>query len=185
MTRTIDDLVETLRNAKDRERKCTLLIGAGCSVKAGIPTAAGFVDVIRSEYPQAYNRAKEKSYPTCMKEFGRSERRDLIARYVDEAKINWAHIVIAQLMKSGYVDRVLTTNFDPLIVRVCALLGLFPSVYDFAVAQILKPGDLRGMAIFYLHGQRTGFVLMNAKEECEEHSKLLAPLFENAGEGRV
>ncbi len=86
MTRTIDDLVETLRNAKDRGRKCTLLIGAGCSVKAGIPTAAGFVDIIRNEYPQAYGRARGKSYPACMNELALSERRDLIARYVDTAK---------------------------------------------------------------------------------------------------
>ncbi len=185
MTRTIEDLVETLRKAKDRGRKCTLLVGAGCSVKAGIPTAAGFVDIIRSEYPQAYGRAKEKSYPACMNQLALSERRDLIARYVDKAKINWAHIAIAQLMKSGYVDRVLTTNFDSLIVRACALLGLFPATYDFAVSQILKPGDLPDMAIFYLHGQRTGFVLMNTKAECDEHSKLLAPLFDNAKQGRV
>lgn len=185
MTRTIDDLVETLRNAKDRGRKCTLLIGAGCSVKAGIPTAAGFVDIIRNEYPQAYGRARGKSYPACMNELALSERRDLIARYVDTAKINWAHICIAQLIKKGYVDRVLTTNFDSLIVRACALLGLFPAAYDFAVSQVLKPGDLPDMAIFYLHGERTGFVLMNTKEECESHSKLLAPLFDNAGQGRV
>lgn len=55
-----------------------------------------------------------------MNELALSERRDLIARYVDTAKINWAHICIAQLMKYGYVDRVLTTNFDSLIVRACA-----------------------------------------------------------------
>ena len=185
MTRTIDDLVETLRKAKDRGRKCTLLVGAGCSVKSGIPTAAGFVDIIRSEYPQAYGRARDKTYPACMNELALSERRDLIARYVDTAKINWAHICIAQLMKYGYVDRVLTTNFDSLIVRACALLGLFPAAYDFAVSQVLKPGDLPDMAIFYLHGQRTGFVLMNTKEQCEAHSKLLGPLFDNAGQGRV
>ena len=185
MTRTIDDLVETLRKAKDRGRKCTLLVGAGCSVKAGIPTAAGFVDIIRNEYPQAYGRARDKTYPACMNELALSERRDLIARYVDTAKINWAHICIAQLMKYGYVDRVLTTNFDSLIVRACALLGLFPAAYDFAVSQVLKPGDLPDMAIFYLHGQRTGFVLMNTKEQCEAHSKLLGPLFDNAGQGRV
>ena len=74
MTRTIDDLAETMRKAKDRGRKCTLLIGAGCSVKAGIPTAAGFVDIIRSEYPQAYGRAREKSYPACMNELALSEQ---------------------------------------------------------------------------------------------------------------
>lgn len=43
----IENIVECLRHAKDREKKCSLLIGAGCSVKAGIPTAAGFVEEIK------------------------------------------------------------------------------------------------------------------------------------------
>ena len=67
-------------------------------------------------------------------------RRRLIEEKVDDARINWAHIAIAQLMKAGYVDRVLTTNFDPLIVRACALVGKSPVVYDFAVSQLLKAG---------------------------------------------
>lgn len=121
LQRSIDDLVETVRKAKERDKKCSLLIGAGCSAKANIPTAAGFVDIIKDDkngWPEAYKRAREpKHYPQCMEQLGLSERRDLIAGYVDNAKINWAHIAIAQLMKHGYVDRVLTTNFDPLVVR--------------------------------------------------------------------
>ena len=66
-------------------------------------------------------------------------QRDLIAREVDAAKINWGHVAIAQLMASGYVDRVLTTNFDPLVVRACALSGIYPAVYDFAASHVLLP----------------------------------------------
>ena len=120
-----------------------------------------------------------------MAELAPTERRDLIAKYVDDAKINWAHIAIAQLIKHGYVDRVLTTNFDPLVVRACALIGAFPAVYDFAASQVLKPADIPGEAVFYLHGQRTGFALMNTPEECDAHSKLLEPLFRDAGQGRA
>lgn len=190
-TRSIEDVVETLRNAKGRGRNCTLLIGAGCSVKAGIPTAPGFVEVIREEYPQAYNRARrrladrEPTYPACMAELGPTERRDLIARYVDNAKINWAHIGIAQLMKYGYVDRVLTTNFDLLVVRACALINHFPASYDFAASQLFSPADIPDQAVVYLHGQRAGFVLMNTEKECKRHSQLLEPVFQDAGRGRT
>src|SRR5882672_4455261 len=134
--RSINEIRETLQNARSRRRGCTLLIGAGCSFKAGIPTASGFVDIIRDEYKDAYQRAPEKTYPKCMGELLLSERRDLIARYVDQAKINWAHLCIALLMQEGYVDRVLTTNFDLLVVRACAVLGVFPAVYDFATSQL-------------------------------------------------
>ena len=185
MFRTIDDIVETLGNAQRSGRQCSLLIGAGCSVKAGIPAASGFVEIIEKDYSEAYSRAEEKTYPKCMAELAPGVRRDLVAYYVDRAKINWAHIGIAQLMKNGFVDRILTTNFDLLAVRACALLGVFPAIYDFAASQLFKPADIPDQAVFYLHGQRTGFVLMNTEEECEKHAKLLAPVFEDAGRGRI
>jgi len=183
--RTIDEIKETLENAKKGGRGCALLIGAGCSFKAGIPTASGFVDIIKAKYKLAYERAPEKTYPSCMQELLLSERRDLIVRLVDRAKVNWAHLCIARLIEERYIDRVLTTNFDPLVVRACAMLGVFPAVYDFASSQLLKEPDIPDQAVFYLHGQRTGFVLMNTKEEVDKHSKLLRPVFEEAGNGRV
>jgi Tfp pilus assembly protein PilF len=185
MNRLLDDVVETLQKAKVGHRKCTLLIGAGCSVKAGIPTAVEFVEIIRTEFPNAYKRAVSKTYPSCMSELAVGERRELIARYVDSAKLNWAHIAIAQLMKAGYIDRVLTTNFDLLVVRACALLAEFPAIYDFAASQLFQGADIPDQAVFYLHGQRTGFVLMNTASEVERHSKLLKPVFDDAGRGRV
>ncbi len=183
--RSVDEIKETLQNAKSRGRGCTLLLGAGCSFKAGIPTASGFVEIIREEYKLAYQRAVEKTYPKCMAELLLSQRRDLIARYVDKAQINWAHLCVALLMQAGYVDRVLTTNFDLLVVRACAMLGVFPAIYDFATSQLLKKADIPDKAVFYLHGQRTGFVLMNTLEDMATHSVLLGPVFEDAGSGRV
>ena len=113
------------------------------------------------------------------------ERRDLIAEHIDKAKINWAHICLGLLIQAGYVDRVLTTNFDSLVVRSCSLLGEFPATYDFAASQLHKAADIPEKAVFYLHGQRTGFVLMNTEEETAKHSELMAPVFEDAGRGRL
>jgi Tfp pilus assembly protein PilF len=183
--RSVDEIKETLQNARARKRGCSLLIGAGCSVKAGIPAAGGFVDIIKDRYRLAYQRAAEKTYPKCMAELLLSERRDLIGSYVDAARLNWAHLCIALLIQEGYVDRVLTTNFDLLVVRACAMLGVFPAIYDFASSQLLKTADIPGQAVFYLHGQRTGFVLMNTVEDMDKHAKLLGPVFEDAGSGRV
>ena len=183
--RSVDEVAETLQNAKARGRGCTLLIGAGCSVKAGIPIAAGLVDVIKERYPRAYARAQAKTYARCMSELLLSERRDLIAEYVDRARINWAHLCIALLVQSGYVDRVLTTNFDLLVVRSCALLNEFPAIYDFAASQLFKAPDIPRKAVIYLHGQYTGFILINTEGDFATHSDLLGPVFEDAGRGRV
>ena len=66
-------------------------------------------------------------------------------------------------MANGYVDRVLTTNFDPLVVRACAAVGVFPGVYDFAASTYFKGAFVPDRAVFHLHGQSTGFVLMNTQ----------------------
>ena len=120
-----------------------------------------------------------------MAELGPDERRHLIAAYVDQARINWAHVGIAQLMRAGFVDRVLTTNFDMLVARACALVGHFPAVYDLAASQQFAPSFIPDSAVFYLHGQRHGFVLLNTPDEVKKHSKLLDPVFRDIGSGRV
>lgn len=183
--RSVEEIAEVLQDMKSRGRRCSLLIGAGASIAAGIPTAGGFVDLIKQRNPLAYSRASEKTYPKCMAELLLTQRRNLIAEFVDQAKINWAHIGIGLLMQAGYIDRVLTTNFDPLVIRACAMLGVFPAVYDFASSQLLKNADIPDLAVFYLHGQRTGFVLMNTVEDMQAHSKLLGPVFDGAGSGRT
>jgi tetratricopeptide (TPR) repeat protein len=186
MTRTIEDVVETLKDAKKRGRKCVLLIGAGCSVSGGIPRASDFVAEIESRYPAAYRRvADNPTYPACMAALPYDARRSLIAGFVDNARINWAHICIAQLMQHDYVDSVLTTNFDPLLIRACALLGIIPAIYDLAASQQFDPAYLDQPSILYLHGQRFGPVLLNTEAECTALSASLAPMFGAIGRNRV
>ncbi|HEX8245813.1 MAG TPA: hypothetical protein VF541_20030 [Longimicrobium sp.] len=187
MNRSIDEIVASLRYAK-KELKTggVLLVGAGCSATAGIPLAAEFVEEIRREHRAAYERAAPtKSYPDCMKALLPGVRQQLIAHYVDKVTcINWAHVCIAALLKHGFVDRILTTNFDNLIVRACALLGEFPAVYDLAVSPTFKPAVIPPKAVFHLHGQHTGFVMKNTLEEVDAQAEVLRPVFEDIGRKR-
>ncbi|MFP2911510.1 SIR2 family protein, partial [Pyxidicoccus sp. 3LFB2] len=186
MKTTIQEVVEQLRHVKDHGKKCSLLIGAGCSVTAGVPTAQGFVDLIQKAHPFRYERAPEKTYGACMKQLPSNVRRDLVAKSIDDATgINWAHVGIAQLVAHGYVDRIFTTNFDPLILRACALVNQFPAVYDFAAATQFVPDMVPSPAVFHLHGQRSGFVLLNTPEELTRHAEQIKPVFQKAGEGRM
>lgn len=185
MNTTLDEIIDKIRSAKRGNRACSLLIGAGCSVTAGIPTADGFVKLIAERFPSTHSRTEPKTYPSLMAALQDGYRRDLISEKVDQARINWAHIAIAQLMKHGYVDRILTTNFDPLVVRACALVGEFPAVYDLAASQNFRPDYLPTKAVFHLHGQRDGFVLLHTDEQVSAHSENLAPVFEDAGRNRM
>ena len=182
--RTLEDVVETLQAAKHRGKSCTLLIGAGCSVEAGIPNAQGFVNIIKARHPRAYERAKEKTYGDCMAQLSPDERRDLLSEFIDKAKVNWAHVAIAQLMRHGYVDRVLTTNFDPLVVRACALAGVYPAVFDLAASGIFRADWVTPPAVIYLHGQRSGFVMKNVKDDFH-YGEAVEEALDDAGRRRM
>jgi len=185
MQREIADVLETVKRAKERDKACILLIGAGCSVKAGIPSATEFIEIIRKTYPRAHERAEKKTYPHVMAQLSMAERHDLISDCITKAKLNWAHLAIAQLIKHGYVDRVLTVNFDPLVMRACALVGVFPAVYDFAASQNFKADFIARQSVFYLHGQHTGFVVLNTEAEVKRLSEHLGPVFTDSARGHV
>jgi cytochrome c-type biogenesis protein CcmH/NrfG len=176
--------VEAVKRAKRADKRCAVLIGAGCSVSAGIPLANGFVEEIHKKYPKDYKRAKEKAYAACMAELPPALRRELIRPHLEKAKINWAHVAIAQLMAHGYVDRVLTTNFDQLLIKACALIDQYPGTYDLAASHLFKPHYIPERAIYYLHGQFPGFVQLHTETECQKHFKALGPVFDEVGAGR-
>ncbi|TXH73105.1 MAG: hypothetical protein E6Q88_05670 [Lysobacteraceae bacterium] len=202
MARTLDDIAAALKLGRHHRTGCTLLIGAGCSKTAGIPLASGIVERIRTDplYQRVYHRALERAqarhrdhdgeplevrYADCMAEMEHGDQRELIRGYIDGANLNWAHAGMAALIKHGYVGRILTTNFDSLLARTCAVFNELPAVYDLTMSRILRYHDLPEKAIFHLHGQRYGFSLLNNTDELEEHKRHLRPLFDHARDGRT
>ena len=109
----------------------------------------------------------------------------MIGGDIDKAKINWAHLALAQLIDNGFIDRVLTTNFDPLVSRACALVNCFPAVYDFAASHLFNPDHVSERSVFHLHGQRDGFALLNTRDEVNRHRRYIKPVFEDAHKGRI
>ncbi|MBB1094249.1 SIR2 family protein, partial [Rhodopseudomonas palustris] len=172
-------LAERLKQAKGRGHPAHFLIGAGCSISAGIPSAADLVTRIHQDY--AANCADlsddhRHMYGACMALLTINERRDLIRPYLDKAKINWGTIALAQMIADGFIGRVLTVNFDMVLERACALLGIQPAVYDFGVAPASDPAMIVTPAIVHLHGQSYGLVLLNTDDETKKHRNKLHPI---------
>ena len=123
---------------------------------------------------EALSEAKRDSDGACMARLAINERRDLIRPYLSAAKVNWGMIALAQLIAEGFVERVLTVNFDLVLENACGLLGLQPAVYDFGVAA--RPAMIVSPAIVHLHGQSYGLVLLNTEDETQKHRKKLQPI---------
>src|SRR5437763_51219 len=116
--RTIEDIAEAVAPHGAAPRRCSVLLGAGCSISAGIPSASDIVRQIKVNFPAAYARAASCDYPDCMAALERGVRRDLIGAYIDEAHKGRVWIVVGY---SGENDPV----FD-LLARVKTFeYGLF------------------------------------------------------------
>jgi tetratricopeptide (TPR) repeat protein len=172
-----------MRRSRDNEKPFHIITGAGCSVSAGIPLAQTLVAEILEKYGAECQRRltaeRLNNYGACMSCLSKEERRDLLKPYLDNAKINWAHIALAAMTDAGFVDRVLTFNFDSILAKACGLYGLYPATYDFAAAPSRETNYIATPAILHLHGQGFARVMLNTVEETTSHANELKPLITN------
>jgi len=173
----VSDLAKFMRKAKDSNKPFVFFTGAGCSVTAGIPLAKKLIEEMHKHFETELKLlvgTDREDYGKCMAQIGRDDRRRFLKSYIDEAKINWAHIALACLLREGYIGRVLTFNFDNLLARSCGLLGLYPATYDFTAANLNLYHLIDNPAVVHLHGQSHGFAQLNSDKETAEHAAQLS-----------
>lgn len=175
----------------------SVLLGSGISRSAGIPTGWDVVEDLIKRVARLYeeecapnpetwfkNRFNEKpNYSTLLAQLARTPaERNLILRGYFEAdeeereqgkKVpTAAHKAIAQLVESGHVRVIVTTNFDRLMERALESIGINPSVID-------SPGKIKGAmplrhapcTVIKLHGDYMDFRIKNTPEELAKYDK--------------
>lgn len=175
---TAKDVAELMRSAKEAKNPYVFFTGAGCSITAGVPSANSLVAEIKRKFPvqtKYVDTADINQYGSYMSALDKNERRQLLSPYIiDNKKINWAHIALACLIKEGFITRVLTFNFDSILSRACNLIGLYPSIYDFATASPHLYHLINDPSIVHLHGQGAGFIQLNTEQETKDHAQKMS-----------
>ncbi|MEH3109695.1 MAG: hypothetical protein PGN22_06265 [Agrobacterium cavarae] len=162
-----------------RAEQISVVIGAGASRSAGIPTAPLLVKQINDEFTHCLVELTDderKDYGRTMGALAPGDRKSLIQPLLDKSKVNWGHIALACITRKISVKRVLTFNFDLILEKAASLVGMHLPVYDFGVAPTGELSGLAAPAIFHLHGQSYGLRLMNSQEETDAHKEVLRPL---------
>lgn len=183
-TITIDELAEHLVGLKKMGIATTVFLGAGVSASTGIPLANEIINILKKEYPTAILRNKAETYGEIMKVLPLGTRKEFIKKYTDNPKLNLAHLYLSSFVKHGYIDRILTTNFDPLAVKSLALNNIFPSVYDLAESKIFSAENVVDPSIFYIHGRYNGYYVLNTDEEISNHAHIVQQLFSDTNRKR-
>jgi tetratricopeptide (TPR) repeat protein len=174
MKKDIKDLAYLITKSKEKgEPKPIVFLGAGASVSGGIPLASGIIKKILEEFkdkPAIKNLSKERKadYYELMSALNSKERKELFQSYISESKINVAHIYLAQLISEGYIDYVLTVNFDDLLLRACGLFNYTMPTYDISNSTDFTTTTPEKKSIIYLHGQHYGEWLLNSKGELDK-----------------
>jgi tetratricopeptide (TPR) repeat protein len=181
-TATIEDLAYLIKQAKEEGLPQPIVfLGAGASKTGGVPLASEIIKDILEKYkdsPRVKSLKEDaRSYAKLMECLTPFERNKLLKGYIDRAKINVAHIYLAQLMIGGFVDYVLTVNFDNLMLRALALYNNFPATYDMAILKDLTTTGFKEKSVVYLHGQHHGLWLLNTSEELAKVNEIIPPIF--------
>lgn len=178
-TNAVESVAEQLISNKQSGTPGRVLIGAGCSVSNQVPTAPQLIEQIKEKFSKAASKIPRKlqnSYPDVLEAIPDNTRRQLILEATENKPIGLGYIALARLMEDGFVECVLSLNFDTQLQKACSLINFHPSIYDFSVA---PQSDLDKMvlpSIVHLHGQSYGYVHRHTKQETAPHLKKLEPL---------
>lgn len=203
-------LAASLQSAKSTKQGAILLVGAGISVSAGIPPASKLMQLAVKEFPDFFSTQEQLllknqddltdeekklvnqlQYNTLMGKLSNIKRKELFSWFIKgnvdkdipQAKLNFAHIAIAELLKQGYFSRILTVNFDPLLIHACYMVGMypFPAIYDLGAMGRVNAELLHDPSIVYLNGQHIGFVQRNTDDQLKAHEETLKQIVRSTG----
>ena len=192
-------LAASLKDAKE-DGGAILLVGAGISVSAGIPPAQKLMKIAIENFPNYFTEEEQHlaqedlsqlQYNVIMTKLSNVKRKELFKWFIEgnkekgikKAKLNFAHIAIAELLKQGYFSRILTVNFDPLLIHACYMVGMypFPAIYDLGAMGKVNAELLHDPSIVYLNGQHVGFVQRNTTDQLEAHKETLSQIVRSTG----
>lgn len=185
----VEDIAYLLKDAKDINNKPIVFLGAGMSVAGGIPSADKIAEEILSKFqnkPKIKRIKKEdRTYAKLMACLTTAERNTLLNEYIEKAKINVGYIYLAHLIKEGYIDYVLTVNFDNLILRAMAMYNLFPPTYDLSILKDMTTSNIETQSVTYLHGTHRGLWMLNTQDELNKISKTCSSFLNKIAERRT
>ena len=194
-------LAASLKDAKEDENGgAILLVGAGISVSAGIPPAQKLMKIAIENFSNYFTEEERHlaqedlnklQYNDIMTKLSNVKRKELFKWFIEgntekgieKSKLNFAHIAIAELLKQGYFSRILTVNFDPLLIHACYMVGMYPlpAIYDLGSVDRVNPELFNDPCIIYLNGQHVGQVQRNTTNQLTQHDPILQKVVHSTG----
>jgi hypothetical protein len=114
----IEELANLMRDKKKRNQPpYALFLGAGASLASGAPNMQQIInDVVGTlggEDPKTLSeKEKTRVFYNILDRLSSSERYSVLSKYLRHAAPSRGYLNLAQLVREGYFNTILTTNFD-------------------------------------------------------------------------
>jgi len=99
------------------------------------------------------------TYGECLRLLpGEVDRQEFIIDCIQEGRgrLNMAHLLLGQLLKNSFINTVLTTNFDDLVLRALQLYFVVPAALDPDSTNTLLTNS-KFVQVAYLHGRLASY----------------------------
>ena len=193
----IGEIVDQLRLARaapdGQQGGAMVLLGAGCSVSAGIPLGRELAsDVLcflayqmsnqeqifddgnnalkylqDKKFPRLGSCTIDDAYGAAFSHLSPVRQQEFVGKAIQRGmdKINWTHLALGELVKERFIHTILTTNFDQLALKGLSLAGVNPVVADSTESLTRINGRPRYPQLVHLHGSMHSYLLRNSAED--------------------
>jgi tetratricopeptide (TPR) repeat protein len=194
---TIRELAYKIKGAKTPTPRFSFFLGAGASRQSGIPLVSEMIRHFREQIAlqccpaelktdaeknawlaeQDWCKADGSDYCKYFekfepKEFGRQRH---IEELIKDHEPSFGYVVLANLMASGHVNTIVTTNFDDLVYSACTTFtGIRPIVYAYGVLAAEMHFTAQRTKILKLHGDYLYSKLKNTNRELADQDPNMA-----------
>jgi len=108
-----------------------------------------------------------------------------ILKACEPIKITWTYLRIAQLVKAGYVDSILTTNLDSVLIKALSLFDVIPAICDFHPAAELRSSHAGEPQVIYLHGNQHSYNVKNTQSAVAAYTEPMPELLRSIAKDRT
>ena len=119
----LDSLAQYLYSKRGGKKTLTpiLLLGAGCSVSSGCPTTKCIIEGIIKEHKLEDITPKESPLKDIESKLGKETFNESLKEFFSNSAPSEGYWFLASLIKRGYFDLILTTNYDTCLEKSLAM----------------------------------------------------------------
>lgn len=198
-TAPISEIAHKIKNCSDDGgRRCTdarfaIFLGAGASFQANIKTAGQMMNefrehILKRDCPKIVDKEKQEQwlkenvfdkgegneYSKLFEAFERTRtgRQKYISKLIKDKIPTFGYAMLASIIARGFINTILTTNFDDLMFIACnKFTGVRPVIYAYGIMATEMKFSSPHSKILKMHGDYLYSTLANTEDEMSRYNQ--------------